>query len=146
MISRYAILAEGGGQDAPYLRASLEGHRQRFGRAPNLLVGDRGVASPANEKLAREVGVKRIVLPRSGTVLEERRKLERTRWFRRGFRFRAGIEGRLSLLKRCYGLDVCLNHGEEGFGRWVGWGIVVANLAKIAETLVGRAAKAITAA
>jgi hypothetical protein len=31
-----------------------------------------------------------------------------------------------------------LNHGEDGFGRWVGWSIVTANLAKIAETVVKR--------
>jgi len=146
IISRYEILADGGGQDAPYLRASLEGHRKRFGRAPHLLAGDRGVASPTNEKLARAFGVKRVILPRSGTLSEERRKLERARWFRRGLRFRAGIEGRISVLKRCQGLDVCLTHGEEGFGRWVGWGIVTANLARIAQTRVGRAAKATTAA
>jgi IS5 family transposase len=81
------------------------------------------------------------VLPRSGAISAERRKLEHARWFRRGFRFRAGIEGRISVLKRRQGLDVCLNHGEDGFGRWVGWGIVTANLAKIAETVDKRSVR-----
>ena len=140
IVSRYEILQDGGGQDHPHLRASLEGHRQRFGRAPHLLAGDRGLASPANERLAREFGVKRIVLPQVGRVSPERQQLERQRWFRRGFRFRAGIEGRISVLKRCQSLDVCLNHGEDGFGRWVGWGIVTANLVQIARTPVARQA------
>jgi hypothetical protein len=53
---------------------------------------------------------------------------ERAAWFRRGFRFRAGIEGRISVLRRRFGLDRCRDHGEAGLGRWVGWGIVTASL------------------
>ena len=37
---------------------------------------------------------------------------------------RAGAEGRIHVLKRDYGLDRCPDHGEDGFGRWVGWGIL----------------------
>ena len=37
-------------------------------------------------------------------------------------------------------MDVCPNHGEEGFGRGVGWGIVTVNLAKIAATVAKRSA------
>jgi IS5 family transposase len=141
IISRYEILEEGGGQDHPYLRASLEGHQQRFGRPPDLLAGDRGVSTPENERLAKEFGVKHVVLPKTGQVTPERREYERQGWFRRGFRFRAGIEGRISVLQRCQGLDRSLNHGEDGFGRWVGWGIVTANLVRIARTQVARQAK-----
>jgi len=141
IISRYEILEEGGGQDHPHLRASLEGHRQRFGKPPEVLAGDRGVSTPDNEKLAKEFGVKYVVLPKNGQITPERREYERQGWFRRGFRFRAGIEGRISVLKRCQGLDVCLNHGEDGFGSWVGWGIVTANLVRIARTQVARQAK-----
>jgi len=138
IISRYEVLPDGGGQDSPHLRASLEGHRTRFGRPPDLLAGDRGVSSTANEALAREFGVKRVVLPQAGRISAGRRKIERQSWFRRGLRFRAGIEGRITVLKRDFGLDVCPNHGEEGFGRWVGWGILTANLAKIAATMAKR--------
>jgi hypothetical protein len=52
--------------------------------------------------------------------------------------FRAGIEGRIRVLKRDFGLGRCLDHGEDGMGRWVGWGIVTANLTKIAETQAAR--------
>ena len=72
--------------------------------------------------------------------------MQTQRWFRRGFRFRAGIEGRISVLQRCYGLDRCRNHGEAGLGRWVGWGIVVANLERIGRTLAARATDAAVAA
>ena len=140
IISEYRLLPDGGGLDHPELPASLEAHQQRFGRPPNLLAGDRGVFSPENEALARQLGVKQIVLPQTGRVTRERQVQERQRWFRRGFRFRAGIEGRIRVLKRDFGLERCRDHGEEGMGRWVGWGIVTANLAKIAQTRVARQA------
>ena len=52
---------------------------------------------------------------------------------RRGRRFHNGIEGRISVLKRKHGLDRCRNHGEDGFQRWVGWGVIANNL-----TVIGR--------
>lgn len=140
IISRYDIL-KGAEPDDEQVEASLQGHQQRFGRAPELLAGDRGCSSPRNEELARRAGVKRIVLPRKGHLSPERQKHEKQRWFRRGMNFRSGCEGRISVLKRRYGLDCCLNHGEDGFGRWVGWGILTANLATISRTAATRQAK-----
>jgi IS5 family transposase len=64
---------------------------------------------------------------------------ERTRWFRRGFRFRAGIEGRIHVLRRDFGLARCRDHGETGMARWVGWGVLAANLTTMARTLAARA-------
>jgi IS5 family transposase len=50
-------------------------------------------------------------------------------------RFRNGIEGRISGLKRARRLDRCLNRGENGLERWVGWGIITNNLVVIATKL-----------
>jgi len=137
IVSGYRILDEPG-QDDPYVAQSLADHQQRFGHPPWLLAGDRGVSSPTNEELARKAGVKRVVLPARGKASAERKKQERERWFRRGFRFRAGIEGRISVLHRCYELDRCRDQGEDGMGRWVGWAIITANLVKIARTVASR--------
>jgi transposase, IS5 family len=139
LISGYRILAEAG-QDFPYLPASLAVHQQRFGRPPRLLAADRGVYSAANEATAQQARVKRIVIPYAGKPPPARVAQERTAWFRRGLRFRAGIEGRISVLRRRFGLDRCRDHGEAGLGRWVGWGIVTANLVTIAHTLARRSA------
>jgi transposase, IS5 family len=137
IVTRYAVLEEAG-PDEPYLKESLAGHQERFGKAPDLVAADRGFSSPANEQMAKDAGVKRVVIPYAGKAPPERVKHERQRWFRRGYRFRAGIEGRISVLKRRYGLDRCRDHGEEGLGRWVGWGIVASNLAQIAATQAAR--------
>ena len=60
--------------------------------------------------------------------------MQRKRWFRYGFRFRAGIESRISVLQLGSGLDRCRDHGETGLGHWVGWGSVAANLERIGRT------------
>jgi transposase, IS5 family len=133
IVSRYEVLAAVG-PDARDFPASLAAHQAHFGRAPDLVATDRGVSSTANERLAREAGVRHIAMPAVGRAPPARLAEERTRWFRRGFRFRAGIEGRISVLQRRFGLARCRDHGEAGMGRWVGWGIVAHNLAKIAAT------------
>jgi IS5 family transposase len=142
IISEFRLLKDGGGLDYGELPASLEVHQQLFGHPPNLVAGDRGVFSPENEELAQKLKIKQIVLPKSGRVSKERKAHESQSWFRQGFRFRAGIEGRIRVLKRDFGLGRCADHGEEGMERWVGWGIVTANLAKIAETQAARQVKA----
>ena len=133
IITGYAILEQGGGQDQPYLADGLANHRRQFGRAPDLLAADRGMASAENERLAKEAGVKQVALPHVGKAPPERQAQEKGRRFRRGYRFRAGIEGRIHVLRRDYGLKRCRYHGEGGMGRWVGWGIVAHNLSKVAE-------------
>jgi transposase, IS5 family len=143
IVSRYVVLDQPG-QDQPYLAGSLAGHQERFGHPPWLLAGDRGVYSIANERLAHEAGVQRVVLPATGKPSAARRQQERTGWWRRGFRFRAGIEGRISVLRRGFALDRCRDHGEVGMGRWVGWGILAHNLAKIAQTEARRSAPRLT--
>jgi transposase, IS5 family len=141
LVSGYRLLP-GAGQDDAYLAESLVAHRRRFGQPPWLVAGDRGVASPSNERLATQAGVTRVVLPARGRPSPARARHERQPWFRRGFRFRAGIEGRISVLRRRFGLARCLDHGEAGMGRWVGWGILAHNLAKVAQTQAARAAPA----
>src|SRR5215217_4828138 len=139
IISRYEVLSESGSERSE-LPESLKGHQERFGRVPYLVAGDRGLYSVENEKAAWQAGIECVVLPKSGKLSEERKHHENQRWFKRGFRFRAGIEGRISVLDRAFGLDVCLDHGEEGMQRWVGWGILAHNLRQIARRQVSRQA------
>jgi hypothetical protein len=72
---------------ARYLVRSLEAHRLRFGKPLRLVTADRGVFSRNNETQPKQVGVQHVVIPVTGQVTPERQ-----RWFRHGFRFRAGIE------------------------------------------------------
>jgi transposase, IS5 family len=132
IISRYAVLEGNPAEDAQ-LPPSLDHHRRVFKRSPHLLTGDRGIHSAANERYATTHGVKHVVLPKPGATSAKRLAHEQQRWFRRGRDWRAGIEGRISGLKRRHKLDRCRYHGTAGMERWVGWGIIAHNLRVIAQ-------------
>ena len=138
IISHFRILA-GNPADSQQWQPSLEHHGQQFAHPPDLASADRGVYSAANERYAQAMGVRQVILPQAGAKSAARRHYEGQPWFRRGRRWHAGIEGRISVLKRKHGLGRCLNHGEEGLGRWVGWGVIAANLAVMGHTLALRA-------
>jgi IS5 family transposase len=131
-ISQYRVLAGNPADDAQW-QLTLERHIQQFNHPPRQASADRGVHSAANEAYAADLGVKRVILPKPGRKSETRRKHERQRWFWRGRRFHAGVEGRISVIKRKYGLGRCRNRGGAGFECWVGWGIIANNL-----TMMGR--------
>jgi len=103
-----------------------------------LVAADRNVHSKDNERIAQELGVKKACLPKAGTKSTERQEYERQGWYKRARRFRAGIEGRISVMARRGYLGRCRDKGEEGFGRWVGWGVLTANLDTMARTLAAR--------
>src|SRR5207248_7431554 len=105
----------------------------QFGRPPRLLTGDRGCATAAVRRQVAAAGVKRVALPQTGPPTAASQERERQRWYRRGYRWRAGIEGRISVLKGRYGLRRCADHGAAGLQRWVGWGVLMANLVTIAR-------------
>ncbi len=94
-----------------------------------LAVADGGFASAANERVAAELGVEKVALPRGGrSVPSKKRSPPRQRWFRQALRWRTGCEGRISVLKRCHGLRRCRYRGLYGMERWVGLGVIANNL------------------
>jgi transposase, IS5 family len=137
IISRYQVL-EGNPPDDREAPASLANHNRLFGGPPKVFTGDRGVHSAENERAAQQAGVEQVALPKPGAKSTERARHERQGWFRRALRFRAGVEGRISVLKRRGYLGRCRDKGEDGFGRWVGWGIITANLSTIARAKAAR--------
>jgi IS5 family transposase len=137
IVSSYRIL-DGNPDDAQQIKPELDRHLRLFGSPPRLLTADRGCYSSDNEFLAKKNGVHRACLPQKGAKTEKRREYESERWFKRAQRFRAGSEGRISVLKRNGHLGRCRDHAEEGFQRWVGWGVLAANLSTIAGHLAKR--------
>jgi IS5 family transposase len=131
---------DGNPPDAEQWQPAIDHHLQQFDKPPWQASGDRGLYSPDNEAYARRQGVKRPILPKPGRKTEERRQYESQSWFKRGRRFHAGVEGRISVLKRKHGLDRCLDRGEKGFDKWVGWGVIAGNLTVMGRTLAAKAA------
>lgn len=134
IVTRFAVLADKTAEQGQ-LAPALGHHQQVFGRAPHLVTGDRGLHAADNERVGREAGVRHLVIPRSGPLTPAQRARERAPAWRRRYRWRAGIEGRLSSLRRDYGLRRCPDHGEAGLVRHVGWGVLASNLRHIGRKL-----------
>lgn len=132
IVTRWDVLDGNPNDDRQWL-PSLEHHIECFGRPPKQASGDRGVHSAENEQVAQELGVQKVVLPKPGRKTKERLEHEKQAWFRRGRRWHNGVEGRISVLKRCYELNRCRDHGQVGFDKWVGWGVITANLKTISR-------------
>lgn len=99
IITRWEVL-DGNPPDSEQWQPAIDHHIDLFGQPPVLASADRGLYSPKNETYAEQQGVKRVVLPKRGRKTEKRRQHEAQSWFKRGRRFQAGIEGRISVLKR----------------------------------------------
>ena len=132
MITEVQVL-DGALPDSAQVAPSLARHRRQFGRPPDLLTGDRGCATAAVQQEVAAAGVRRVALPHSGRATVVSRERERQPWFRRAYRWRAGIEGRIGVLRQRYGLDRCPDHGDAGLKRWAYLGVLVANLVTIAR-------------
>jgi IS5 family transposase len=137
IVAQARVLA-GAPPDAGEVEPSVARHRDQFGHLPDLLTGDRGCSTATIRRRVAAAGVRRVALPHTGPPTAASRRRERERWFRRGYRWRAGIEGRIGVLRRVYGLDRCPDHGADGLARWVGLGVLTANLVTIARATVAR--------
>jgi len=134
LITQYEIF-RGNPSDESMLSEILVRHIQQYGQAPDKLCGDRRFFSTANEDLAYETGVKKVCISKPGYRSKARRQMEKENWFKKGLRFRAGIEGIISALMRSYGLKRCFWEGWESFQSYVGLSVVTFNLQKIAALI-----------
>src|SRR5260370_41945611 len=82
-----------------------------FGRLPGMVAADAGFYSLKNEKTIQEMGVRRVAVPNRNSKNSERRKLQRTRWFQAGRRWRMEAKAASSVLKRRHGLNRCRYRG-----------------------------------
>ena len=121
--------------DSDLLVPAVEVHEQVLGRVPELVAADAGFYSAQGEKAVAGKGVKKVSVPNRSTKSEERKKMQKQRWFKKGQKWRTGCEGRISVLKRRHGLDRCLYKGEQGMKRWVGLGVIGDNLINIGRAL-----------
>ena len=67
--------------------------------------------------------------------------MEKSPAFKKGQRFRAGIEGRISVLFRGRGMKRCLAEGRERFELLVGAAVLANNLMVIAALLTRRSSR-----
>jgi IS5 family transposase len=118
--------------DAPMLVPAVERVTRRAGRVPRAVTADRGYGEAKVEDTLRELGVHTVVLPRKGKPSTARREIEHRPVFRKMVRWRTGSEGRISCVKRDFGLRRTRIDGIVGARTWCGHGVFAHNLVKIA--------------
>src|SRR5262249_7573133 len=126
LITDYQVL-EGNPVDTSQVRASLERHRQLFHCTPDVYAADRGFYSADNLDVCQKTGV--------GQETADGAAWAKSPAFKKGQGFRAGIEGRISVLFRGSGMKRCRAHGRERFEVLVGAAVLANNLLRIAEML-----------
>jgi len=134
IITHYEVFDERP-SDSELLLPAVEAHQRVFGRVPNLVAADAGFYSQAQERAVHEVGVPWIAVPNRGTHSADRKRLQKSRWFKKAQAWRTGCEGRISVIKRRHGLTRCRYRGAEGMKRWVGLGVIADNLINIGNAL-----------
>jgi transposase, IS5 family len=141
LITQYKVL-DGNPSDAIHVALSLKSHKKAFGHAPQLYGADRGFFSEQNLVSCARSGVSLACIPqRGGKKTAERGAYEKSAAFKKGQRFRAGIEGRISVLSRGRGMKRCLAEGHERFELWVGAAVLANNLMVIAALLAKRSSR-----
>lgn len=138
LITQFEVL-EGNPNDGQHVEPSLKRHKKSFGHAPQLYGSDRGFFSEQNVKSCKQGGVKVVCIPQcGGKKTAKREAYEKSPDFKKGQRFRAGIEGRISVLFRGRGMKRCLAEGRKRFELWVGAAVLANNLMRIAALLSER--------
>ena len=133
LITQYKVL-NGNPSDEVHVAPSLRRHSHAFGRVPQLYGSDRGFFNEQNLASCKHGGVKVVCIPqRGGKKTAEREAYEKSADFKQGQRFRAGIEGRISVLFRGRGMKRCLAHGKDRFELLVGAAVLANNLMRIAD-------------
>ena len=135
LVTDYRVL-DGNPTDDGHVGESLESHQRTFGRPPVLYAADRGFYSSLTVDACRSAGVDVECIPyRGGGRPADRQAYEKTKPFKNGQRFRAGIEGRISVLMRGRGMRRCLSTGQSRFEVFVGLAVLANNLLVLAELI-----------
>jgi IS5 family transposase len=141
LITQYEVL-DGNPADQDQVEASLLHHLATFDHPPDSYAADRGFFSEENVRTCQKKGVQQISIPqRGGKKTPEREVHEKSASFKKGQRFRAGIEGRISVLFRGRGMKRCLAQGRERFELFVGAAVLANNLLRIADLMLQRSSR-----
>ena len=127
------VVVEGGNPaDSTLATKMIDRHEGYYGEVPSQAVYDGGFASRTNLDDIKEMGVKDAAFSkRCGLPITE---MVKSMWVYKRLRdFRAGIEGTISFLKRCFKMRRCLYRSFKTYCSSVGSHIFAHNLVVLAR-------------
>ena len=112
------VIERGNPADSSRLLPMIKRIEACYGKLPRQVAADAGYASKENIVAAKALGIKAVGLPKKrGMTVED---MTGSEWiYKKLKRFRAGIEGNISMLKRVFGLDRCTWRGLAHFQSYV---------------------------
>lgn len=126
------VIEKGNPADSTLAVKMIERQREIFGRPPRQAAFDGGFASKDNLREIKSQGVEDVAFAkRCGLAIDD---MVRSTWvYKRLKHFRAGIEGVISFLKRCFGMGRCTWRGFCSFRAYVWTSVLSANLIILAR-------------
>jgi hypothetical protein len=95
---------------------------------------DKGFHSPENQFGLAEL-LDKVVLPKKGRCNKKEQERESSAEFRRSKKKHSAVESCINALE-VHGLDKCLDHGLDGFKRYVALAVVARNIQKMGTELI----------
>ena len=115
-------------EDVELLRPTLQAHRRLFGANPEVVATDKGFYESMKQVAKLEEEIATVSICKKGRRNEQEVHRESTEAFQEGQRFRAGVEGSISVLKRAFKLGRCFFKGFKNYAASVGCAIFCHNL------------------
>lgn len=112
---------------------ALGRHKELFGEYPDTLTTDKGYYESMEQIERLSEIIELVAISKKGKRTEEQTQRETDPAFRHAQRFRAGVEGTISFLKRVLGLFRCYNKGWEHYVAAVGATVLAHNLVILAR-------------
>lgn len=128
-------ILEGNPADATLAFSAVARQADIYDRPPRQVVFDGAFASKENLRKIKDLGSRDVVFTK-GRSLKVSEMAQSPRVYRKLRRFRAGIEGCISFLKRAFGLDRCTWRTLPSFKSYVWGSIVACNLLLMARALI----------
>jgi IS5 family transposase len=128
------VVLEGNPADSSLAVDAVKRQTEVYGQVPRQVAFDGGFASKTNLADIKDLGVQDVAFSkRRGLEISD---MTRSTWVYRRLRdFRAGIEGSISFLKRCFGLDRCSWSSFASFKAYVHASVLSLNLLLLARHL-----------
>lgn len=126
-IHHYQVMAQRR-EDKDLLEPALQAHKELFGHYPDVVAADKGFYQNMKQIAALEGKIQTVSIGKKGRRTTQEQGREQSQAFVAGQRFRAGVEGSISVLKRAFHLGRCLFKGFKNYAASVGLGVLCHNL------------------
>ena len=129
------VIESGNPADSKLAVEMVERQHEIYGRYPRQTAMDGGFASKENLEEIQKLGVKDVAFAKKrGLKISD---MAKSTWVYKTLRnFRAGIEGMISFLKRCFGMRRCYWSGFQSFKAYSWASLISANLTLLARRMM----------